>query len=264
MKLLLKIFLCLILTVNLCSCKKEQPDNIDLLKKINNEQTFVVGINDNSKPFAYRDENGNLVGFDVELIKEISKTIFGSEEIIEFKPLSPSARILSLNSKEVDVVISTMTITQERLNVIDFSNSYFMSGQAILVKNDNNIRSGKDLNGKIIGIVLGTTAARNIKYIASKSTIKGFRNYKEAFNELKRGNIAAISTDDVILQGILSDEEGYKLLPDRYSKEYYGIALRKDEESLSLKNAINDALIYAEKSGKLIKLEKKYGVNYKR
>ena len=265
MKLLLKIFFIVFIALNLCSCKKEQEVPTDLFDKIKAENHFVVGINEDSKPFAYRNESTmELEGFDVELIKEISKKIFGSDKIIEFKPLTPANRIYSLNSNEVDVIISTMTINQERLMVIDFSNPYFMTGQALLVKNNDKIRSGKDLRGKFIGIVLGTTAANNIKFIASDANIKGFKNYQDAFVELQRDNIDAMSTDDVILQGITANSDEYKILPERYSTEFYGIALRKEEASQSLKTAINDALATMEKSGKLIKLEQKYGINYRR
>ena len=267
MKFLLKIFLLICVAFTFSSCKKteETKNYADLKEQIKSEKRFVVGINENSKPFAYYDETTNeLVGFDVELIKEISKKIFDTNKIIEFKSLTPSNRIYSLNAKEVDVVISTMTINQERLRVIDFSNPYFMTGQALLVKADANIRSGKDLNGKNIGIVLGTTAANNIKYIASNATIKGFKNYKDAFIELENHNIDAISTDDVILQGIANISSQYKILPERYSTEFYGIAFRKDDFSQSLKNSINEVLAGLEKSGKLIQLEKKYGINYRR
>jgi len=267
MKFLLKIFLIICVAFTFSSCKKteETKNYADLVEQIKGEKRFVVGINENSKPFAYYDEETNeLTGFDVELIKEISKKIFDTDKIIEFKSLTPANRIYNLNAKEVDVVISTMTINQERLRVIDFSNPYFMTGQALLVKNSANIRSGKDLNGKNIGIVLGTTAANNIKYIASNANIKGFKNYQDAFVELKNGNIDAISTDDVILQGIANISDEYKILPERYSTEFYGVAFRKDTFSQALKSLVNEVLADLEKTGKLIQLEKKYGINYRR
>lgn len=260
--LLFSIFLCL----NLCACKKqEETVFVDLLKEIKEEKSFVVGINENSNPFGYIDEKTKEIkGFDADLIREISKLIFNNEKIIRFEYVTPSNRIMKLNSKEIDIIISTMTITQERLNIVDFSNPYFMTGQALLVKRKSPIRTGKDLNYKKIGIVLGTTAAANIKFIAAHSKIVGFKNYEDAFKELSKGNIDAISTDDVILQGIINKYKGYRMLPDRYSTEFYGIALRKDLESQSLKKEINEALASLEKSGKLAKLEKRYNVNYRR
>ena len=250
--------------VGLSACKNNQaPQEPDLTEKIRKEKIFKIGINENSKPFAYRDNSGELIGFDVDLIKEISKKIFDTDKIIEFVPITPSNRIMTLSSGEVDIVISTMTINQERLRIVDFSNPYFMTGQAVLVNEKSNIRSGKDLNGKKIGTVLGTTAATNIRYIASNAIIRGFKNYKEAFEEFQKGNLDAISTDDVILQGIVEDNKGYKILPDRYSTEFYGIAIRKDEASKPLKNSINDALSSLESKGIIRKLEKKYNVHYR-
>lgn len=262
MKSLLKIFLLVFLLLNLSACHNE-VDKVDLYDKIKKEKVFKVGINENSKPFAYKDENGEIIGFDADLIREISKRVFDSEKIVEFVSITPSNRILSLNSGEVDIVISTMTINQERLRIVDFSNPYFMTGQAVLVNQPSNIRSGKDLNGKKVGIVLGTTSATNIRYIASNAIIKGFKNYQEALAEFEKGNLDAISTDDVILQGLVADNENYKILPDRYSTEFYGIAFRKDEASKTLKNSVNQALAILEKKGTIRKLEKKYNVLYR-
>ena len=263
-KSLLSIF-CLFVLVMLGACDiRQEPVESNLVSAIKDKKEFVVGINSASRPFGYKDENGGITGFDADLIKLISKQIFGNDKIVKFEEVTPSNRIMKLNSNEVDVIISTMTITNERLKIIDFSNPYFMTGQAILVRKGANIRTGKDLNYKKIGIVLGTTAASNIKYIASNAVILGFKNYQDAFKELSVGNLDAISTDDVILQGIIAENPGYKILPDRYSTEFYGIALRKEEASQTLKKEINDALIALEKTGKLKSLEEKYNINYRK
>lgn len=261
MKKFLKIFFSIFLLINLCACAQDR-DEMDLYDRIQEDKFFIVGTNANSKPFAYKNEYGELVGFDVELIREISKIVFGSDGIVNFKHLTPSSRILKLSTKDVDVVISTMTITPDRMRIISFSNPYFMTGQAILVPENSSIRSGADLNGKKVGIVLGTTAATNIRYVAPDAGIRGFKNYERAFEELENRNIDAISTDDVILKGIISAKDKYKILPDRYTKEYYGIAFRKDKQSEKLKKYINEALLSLEMNGKLRELEKKYEIQY--
>ena len=196
----------------------------------------------------------------VELIKLLAEDIFGSSTIVKFEKVTPENRIIKLNKKDVDAVISTMTINKERLRVVDFTSPYYVTGQAILVKKNSKIRSGKNLDKKKIGIILGTTSAMNIHYIAPQARIIGFKNYKNAFKELEKENIDAISTDATILHGIVIDNPDYKVLPDRYSTEYYGIALRKDEVSQNLKIALNSALERADKSGKIQLLEKKYNI----
>ena len=265
-KSILSLF-CIFLLTTLCACSNKKPElqETDLLNIIKTQQNFVVGINTNSRPFGYIEEqSGKITGFDADLIREISKIIFKTDKILKFEEVTPSNRILLLNESKIDAIISTMTITQDRMKVVDFSNPYFMTGQAILVKKDTNIRTGKDLNYKKIGTVLGTTAASNIKYIAAHAVILGFKNYEEAFKELLNGGIDAISTDDVILQGIIAQNPDFKILPDRYSTEFYGIALRKDDSTQSLKEEINKALAVLEKTGKLSELEQKYNVNYRR
>ena len=167
---------------------------------------------------------------------------------------------LKLNGKEVDAVISTMTITNDRKRVVSFSRPYFLAGQAILVDKNSKIYSAKDLANKKVGIVFGTTAEENIKFVSADANIVGFKNYNDAFRELKNGNIDAMTTDDTILYGIISENKDFRILKERFSHELYGIAFRKDEASQSLKEHVNIALKTMESEQKLEKLKRKWGI----
>ncbi|MDD3593094.1 MAG: transporter substrate-binding domain-containing protein [Candidatus Gastranaerophilales bacterium] len=258
-KFLTAIFL-IFLMITTSACNKKEQVQTDLLTQIAANEKFKIGISYDSKPFSYIND-GKLQGFDVDLSREIAKRVFNNPDIVDFKEVTPSNRILMLNSKKIDAIISTMSITNERLRIIDFTSPYFIAGQAILVHKDAQVRSGKDLNGKPIGIVLGTTAEKNIRFVATNAKIKGYKHYKDAFSDLKKDKIKALSTDDSILYGIILDDPDYKILPDRYTTDYYAVALRKNSNTAALNKAVSQAIKSMEQDGTLQYLSKKWHVD---
>lgn len=260
MKNFIKICFAFILIITLCSCSQKSQKTEDLFEHINTKKIFTVGISHTTKPFGFINSSGQPDGFDVDLIKEIAVRIFDKDVFVQFKEVTPDNRIMKLNGKEVDAVISTMTITNDRKRVVSFSRPYFLAGQAILVNKNSKIYSAKDLANKKVGIVFGTTAEENIKFVSADAEIVGFKNYNDAFRQLKNGNIDAMTTDDTILYGLISENKDFRILKERFSHELYGIAFRKDEASLSLKEHVNMALRAMESEQKLEKLKRKWGV----
>ena len=110
------LFLCLI-----CSgCGKKQP-KIDTLGTIIQRDKLIIGVRDDTAPFGFRDKNGNLIGYDIDLAHIIAKGVLKDEKKVEFVPVTASNRIMKLNSGEVDILIATMSITEQRQQILDFS-----------------------------------------------------------------------------------------------------------------------------------------------
>lgn len=131
-KILGLLILCLVFVTG-CTQKE---DSMDTLDKIQQRGKLVVGVKFDTKPFGYLDERGQLVGFDIDLAKYIAKSILGDEDKVEFKQVTPSNRILALNSDKVDMVIATMTITPQRRAIVDFSQPYYvMRADSLWIKN---------------------------------------------------------------------------------------------------------------------------------
>lgn len=249
------IVLCLVLLTSGCTNKDTSSDTLD---KILKRGKIIVGVKYDTKPFGYINAKHELAGYDVDLAKYIAKSILGKENDIEFKQVTSSNRIFALNSGKVDIIIATMTITDQRKTVVDFSLPYYMAGQAILVPKNSKINSISDLNGKKVIIILGSTAENNLKIIAPNSDILGFKTYTEGYKALKNGRADAMFSDDAILLGFVADDPSIKLLPQRYTNEPYSIAFRKGAESTRLINKINFILEYMKKSGELQKLGNKW------
>ena len=255
-KILLSILaLCFIVLITGCT-KKE--DNIDTLAKIQQRGKIIIGVKFDTKPFGYMNEKQELVGFDIDLAKYIAKSILGDENKIEFKQVTPSNRILSLNSGQVDMIIATMTITKQRRAVIDFSLPYYVTGQAVLVPKNSQITSMNDLNGKRVIIIFGSTAERNLRLIAPESDIIGFRTYTSGYSALKQGRADAMASDEAILMGFALSDNSVRLLPKRYSQEPYGMAFKKGRTSATLKNQVNLIIDDMVRSGELKQLKNKW------
>lgn len=256
------IFICLMLLITgflLSGCtNNSQQQVVDIYDKIKARDKIIVGVKYDTKPFGFIDSNQKISGFDIDLAHLIAKYLLDDPNKVEFVQVTPQNRILALNSGQIDMVIATMTVTEQRKQVVEFTRPYYIAGQAIMVNKDSDISNVNDLKNKKIIIVLGTTADRNIKNIAPESLIQGYRTYNDAFAALKNNRGDALITDDSILLGLVSNDKNFKILSKRYTQEPYAIALKKGPESHKLLFYIDNALNNIEKSGELKKLKQKW------
>lgn len=256
-KILLMIFFIAFVSVG-CATKNGKTD---MLNAIIQKDKLTVGISYDSKPFGFRDSDGQIKGVEADLAREIARRILGSDKKVEFKQVSPQARMPMVALGEVDMVISTMTITPQRKKIIDFSIPYFVAGQAICVKKDSKIDSHDDLNNRNVIVVLGTTGERNLRDFIPNAVMQGYVNNSDALNAFKEGKDDAITTDDSILQGFIMENADYKILPIRLSKEPYGIALKKSRDAAEFKKYVDKVLGDIMLDGTLETIKDKWGVS---
>lgn len=230
----------------------------DLYDEIMQRGKIRVGINTNSKPFGFIDEKGEIVGYDADLAKYIAQYILKSRDRIEFVPVTPSNRLIMASTGEVDIVISTVTITPQRQEVVSFSIPYDAAGQAVLVKSNSAIKSLTDLAGQNVGVIFGTTAEKNMKNLVPTANLLGFRSYPDAYKALKAGKINAITSDDTILSRFAVDDNSVKLLPKRYSREPYGIAFKKGNSTIKFKENLDFAIRDMQQKNVIPRLRKQW------
>lgn len=236
----------------------EKKEKTDALDKIYQRGKIVVGVKYDTKPFGYIDSHQKLVGFDVDLAHEIAKSLLGDENKVEFKQVTPSNRILALNSGQIDMIIATMTITPQRKQIVDFSSPYFIAGQAILVPQKSDIKSLRELNKKRVIIVFGSTAERNLRLMAPEAIVMGYKTYTSGYDALKQGRADAMTSDDTILLGFAMQDKSLKLLPARYSKEPYAAAFKKGKSSDRLRTKVDFIIKGLAASGELKHLKAKW------
>jgi|GEM_PF-248992 len=256
-KFTLLFILTFVVMIGLTSCKKEKT-NQDLLSIVKQRGTIIAGVKFDSRPFGFIDADQKLKGFDIDLVREIAKRILGDENAVKFQQVTSSNRIFSLTTGSVDLVAATLTINSKRRQVIDFSSPYFIAGQAIMVPEKSAIKSVRNLNGKKVVVVLGSTSEKNIRELAPKATVEGFRTYTDAFSALRAGRADALTTDDTIITGFLIENPNFKILDERYTKEPYGLGFRKGVDTQSFQQAVNAVLEEIEADGTLDLLRKKW------
>ena len=238
--------------------KPEKYVQKDVYETIKHTGIIKVGVNTDSKPFAFYNEKGELEGYDIDLSKRIAEYLVGSSHNIKYIPVTPSDRLLKISTGEADIVIATMTITPQRKEIVEFSIPYDVAGQALLVKSTSSITSIADLSGLNIGVIWGTTAEKNMTNIMPSANIVGFKSYNDAYKALKSGKIDAITSDDTILSRFATSDSQVKLLPKRYSREPYGIGFRKGKGSEKLREELNEAISDLKQKNVIISMHKKW------
>ena len=203
---------------------------------------------------------GDFDGYDVDLARNIAKRLVRDSKKIEFISVTPMNRLLKASTGEVDIVVSTVTITPQREEIVSFSIPYDFAGQALLVNSNSHITSISDLNNENVGVVFGTTAEKNIKNLVPNANLLGFRNYNDAYQALKSGQISAITSDDTILSRFSVSDKSVKLLPKRYSKEPYGIAFKKGDSTIKLKEYLDFAIEDMQRKNVINRLKRKWNI----
>ncbi|HWI49259.1 MAG TPA: transporter substrate-binding domain-containing protein [Rummeliibacillus sp.] len=228
------------------------------LEAIKEKDKIVFGVKNDTRLFGLKDpKTGNIEGFDIDIAKEITKIILGDESKAEFKEVTSKTRIPMLQKGDIDAIVATMTITEERKKEVDFSDVYFKAGQALLVKKGSPIKSIDDIKkGTKVLAVKGSTSAINIREKSPDATVLEFENYAEAFTALKAGQGDTLTTDNAILYGMVDEDPNYQVVGDIFTDEPYGIAAKKD--SPELVKAINDALKEMKDNGKYDEIYKKW------
>jgi putative glutamine transport system substrate-binding protein len=256
-KILILFILFAVFVVTGCSIEPEDKD-IDVLQNAKDRGYFVVGVSHDSKPFSFLDDKGAPAGLDVDIAKRIAKTVFGDENKIQFKKTEGFRSVSLLTSGELDFILAAMTITPQRQLIVDFSDPYYYTGQAILVRANSNIRSPKDLNKKKVVVELNTTAEKTPKKFAPAAILMGYKT-GEDFNAFSNGEGDALVSDEALLMGFLEDHPvGYKLLPQRLSIEPYGVAIKSTDGAASLKAVINNVLSEMKTDKSFDKLKEKW------
>lgn len=232
----------------------------DLYDEIMQRGKLIVGVHANSKPYSFTNNKGEMVGYDIDLARYIAQYLMNSPERVEFVKLDPSERLLKASTGEVDIALATITITPQREDVVSFSLPYDAAGQAVLVKKDSKIKSLSDLAGQNVGLIFGTTAEKNLAKLVPTANLRGYKNYDDAYIALKENEIVAITSDDTILSGLAYNDNSVKILPKRYSHEPYGIAFKKGNSTVRLKEKLDFAIKDLQQKNVITRLRKHWNV----
>ena len=212
---------------------------------------LVMGTNAEFPPYEFYEDN-DIVGIDVEIAKAIAEKM-GME--LQIEDMAFDAIIPAVTSGKADFGAAGMTVTEERQRSVEFTDTYANSNQVAIVKEDSDITGSSDLEGKTIGVQLGTTGdalATELK----DATVERYNKGLEAVQSLTQGKIDAVVIDQATAQAFVKKTEGIKILEEKMSEEEYAIAIKKGNTDLVEK--MNAAIAELKSEGKIDEIVAKY------
>lgn len=226
---------------------------VDTMAKIQKKNVVVMGTNAEFPPFEYRNDKGEVDGFDVALAKEIAKEL-GVE--LKIEDMAFDSLLNALKSGKIDFIAAGMSVTEDRLKNADFSESYYTASQKIIVRKDNTTLKGKDdLKGKKIGVQEGTTGDLEVSAIENVQ-VSRFKKGIDAVMDLKNGKLDAVVIDASPAQVFVSKNDDLMILDEDLTEEEYAIAVRKNDTEFL--NKINKVIKDLKDSGKYDELVVQY------
>ena len=225
-----------------------------IIDQIKERGYIIYGTEATFPPFEYYNNSNQVVGFDVDIAKEIAQALGVKLKIVD---MSFDGLIPALTSQKIDFVVAAMTITPEREKTVNFSVPYYTAGQAIVVKGDKfNFQTVNDLIKHTVAVQQGTTGDLMVSKIKG-ITVKRFQRFTDAFLELMNGRVDAVVLDYAPAKAYVSMYHQLKIAAGPLSKENYGIAVRKSDKELL--DFINDTITKMKLSPYDIMVQKWFG-----
>ncbi len=274
-KKILSISLLLLLTVSIiltgCTGGSKTPSLSQEAENNNNQEEvdksfedvkdagkIVVGLDDSFPPMGFKNESGEIVGFDIDLANEVAKKL-GVEA--EFKAIDWASKELELKSKKIDMIWNGFTITEERKEQVAFTKPYIEQKQLIVVTKESDIKSKSDLAGKVIGLQSGSSSYNALqKDEATLESIKDIVEYSdnnEVLMDLAIGRTEAAVVDEVVSRYYIAKKpDQYVILEENFGFEDFGVGLRKEDKALLAE--INKALDELKEDGTTTKISEEW------
>jgi polar amino acid transport system substrate-binding protein len=224
------------------------------LQSILSKKKLVLGLDDSFPPMGYRDENNEIVGYDVDLAKEVAKRL-GVELVLQ--PIDWNAKEQELNTGEIDCIWNGFTITEERKQNLNFTPPYLKNAQVIVVKGSSPVQALKDLAGKTAGTQAGSSSVDAIddapQFKASLKSVVEYKDFLTALMDLDVGGIDAVVIDLVVANdNINRSGKAFRILKETLGEEEFGIGFRKND--ITLANKVWETLLEMASDGTVAKI----------
>ncbi len=215
------------------ACAKDEKKGLSVAE-LKTRGSFVLGLDDSFPPLGFRDEDNEIVGYDIDLAQEVCKRL-GVKLVCQ--PIDWAAKEQELNTGKIDCIWNGFTMTDERKAAMAFTKAYLNNAQVLVVRVDSGINSLADMKGKVIGIQAGSSAEEAVEGAPSfRNSVKQIVAFKEnitALNDLGIKNIDAVVMDQVVANySIIQTGKPFVVLSEGLANEEYGVAFRKEDTEL--------------------------------
>ncbi len=219
-------------------------------QKAKRRGALVVGAKEDQPYMGEKDPaTGVYSGFDIEIAKMVSASLGFDPKTIRFRTIASANRETALQNGQIDYYVGTYTINDNRKKLVGFAGPYYMAGQSLLVRADEDgIDGPQDLDGKRVCSAAGSTPFQRIEADYPKAVLVAYDTYSVCVDNLLTFQVEAVTTDDTILMGYAAKApDELKVVGRPFSEEPYGIGVPRGDNALRF--AINDALAAHEKNG---------------
>lgn len=252
----------LLLGVCLTACGGGQDSNQagEASEGLDKNKTYIIGLDDTFVPMGYRDEKGDLVGFDVDLAREAAK-IMGIQ--VDFMPVDWNYKEAELEAKNIDFIWNGYSITPEREKAVLFSKPYMDNTQLIIVPEDSPIETKADFKGKKVTLQADSSALEAVKkdqaFVDSLAgPLVEYPTNIEAFKDVEAGRSDGLVVDEVLARDYLkkNPQVKMKILEENFGQEEFAVGMRKEDKALA--EELNKALDQLKENGKFEEIRGRY------
>lgn len=200
-----------------------------MMASIKKRGRLIAGVDSTTNLFGFLNPaSGDFEGFDIDIVKQIADALFGDwQGHVQWKAIPSASREDMLTSGQVDIVVRTYSITCDRLQKIDFSSTYYVAGQRVLVPKSKDIKSLADLRGKKVCAAQDSTSLTKLAQAPERPIPVSVRNWADCLVLLQQGQVDAVSTDDTILAGMAKQDPNLEVVGPRLTEEDYGVGIPK-------------------------------------
>lgn len=229
-----KIIILTLVAISLIAtgCKKDAASSQNNAKNTNTSNLFIMGLDDSFPPMGFRDDNNNIVGFDIDLAREVTKRL-GME--LKLQPIDWASKELELSTGKITCIWNGLSVNPAREEAMTLTKPYLANRMITITNQDSPLKSKADLEGKKVGLQTGSTAVAALEKdpISKKLTQVTYENNVLALTDLNIGRIDAVIMDEVVARYMIAKSGNlYKVLSDSFDEEYYAIAFKKGNTEL--------------------------------
>ena len=249
--------------VTLTACGKKEASSTDSWKTIEEDKKVTIGLDDTFVPMGFKDEDGEIVGFDVDLAKAVFKE-YGIKA--DFQPIDWSMKESELENGTIDLIWNGYTVTKSREKKVLFTDPYSQNEQVLVTKKDSGITNAEGMKGKILGAQEGSSGyeafnneTKTLKDIVKDNDATLYASFNEAMIDLENGRIDGLLIDKVYADYFLKQAgklDAYNISSVGFKNENFAVGARKGDKELVDK--INEAFKELQDNGKYAEISKKW------
>lgn len=213
------------------------------------EGRLRVAVKDNLPPLGSRTSQGDLVGFEIDLARELATRLLGSPDAVDLIPVSNRERLEAVATGRVDLAIAQIGMTPDRARQVYFSPPYYLDGTAILVPRSGGWDTWADLQGKSVAVLENSHAIPYLKTLLTDVSLMPVSSYQAGVEQFQRGSVQAFAADQSVLSGWLAEHPEYQLMPSPLSVVGLGVALPKGLDSHEFNRRVTQEIEALQESG---------------